>query len=167
MQLIAIMSATDKERFLDSYSLIANLLCAVQQIFSSFSLVLGLTFCMIYKSLSEDLMRGQHPMKREITHHYSMERLVAFVILIAWVTVHIEPKYTNQFNYFAADQVSDADFNTFRILNIIKFLSLIIAWFVSSNYKQASLGDVSLDPEGEEDEEGVQKSDQGSDDEET
>ena len=126
----------------------------MQQIFSSFSLILGMTFCMIYKSLSEDMMRGQHPLKRQITHLYSMERLVTFVILIAWVTVHIEPKYTNQFTYYAVNDVEDASFTTFRILNIIKFLALIVAWFVSSNYKQVSLGDVSLDPEGEEDDDG-------------
>jgi hypothetical protein len=83
-----------------------------------------------------------------------MERLVTFVILIAWVTVHIEPKYTNQFTYYAVNDVEDASFTTFRILNIIKFLALIVAWFVSSNYKQVSLGDVSLDPEGEEDDDG-------------
>jgi hypothetical protein len=44
--------------------------------------------------------------------------------------------------------VSDVAFNTFRGLNVVKNMSLLIAWFVSSNYKMASFKNVDVvDPD--------------------
>jgi hypothetical protein len=48
--------------------------------------------------------------------------------------------------------VSDASFNTFRGLNIVKNIALLVAWFVSSNYKKASFKEVDVvDPDEDED----------------
>lgn len=48
--------------------------------------------------------------------------------------------------------MTDGVFTTFRALNVIKNLSLLIAWFVSSNYKKASFKNVDVvDPDEDDD----------------
>lgn len=48
--------------------------------------------------------------------------------------------------------MTDGAFTTFRVLNIVKNVFLLIAWFVSSNYKKASFKDVDVvDPDENED----------------
>lgn len=96
-----------------------------------------------------------------------MERWTAAFIFVAWVAVHIEPKFTNKFHYYQNDDVQDSDLSSFKALNYIKNFSLLISWFVSSNYKKASMADVDLDPEGDDNDGQDSQSDAEADDRDT
>jgi hypothetical protein len=93
-----------------------------------------------------------------------MELWTAVFILVAFVSVHIEPKFVNKFFYYAEGEILESDFQTFKILNYLKNFSILISWFISSTYKKASMKDVDLEPEEDVDDDNSQKSDTDADD---
>ena len=72
----------------------ANIILIGSQLLANFSVIFGLTLAMIYYRKMQELPVNQ---RLEINKLFSNSMLAVALVAVAWIIMHIEPRYTNQF----------------------------------------------------------------------
>ena len=120
-------------------------------IFTSITLVFGLSMALIYRHKSEEKMRNMDPFRQEFRQHYLVSMLITILIAFSLGLLYILPIYTNKFFYYAAppstDGVQDSDVQSAKGLYGAANVIFLLAWLLSTAFNKASITDLDMDPE--------------------
>ena len=92
-------------------------------------------------------MRNLDPDRLEFKEHYVLGCVTQTLVFLAWILLHIQPKYTNKLYWYSKDNLVPSDYSAFKILCYVADVFLIMAWLVASIYNKAGIQNVYLDPE--------------------
>lgn len=147
MHLVVIMNTSDKINFLNVYSSISRDVNIVFMIFTSFALILCLCLALIYKHKSDEKMRNLDPFRMEFRQQYMLSLIITLIIAVSMGLLYILPHYTNKFYYFSPFKISDSDLQNAKGLYGATNVLLMLSWLMASAVNKASINDLDMDPE--------------------
>mmetsp|Transcript_11774 Transcript_11774/g.19867 ORF Transcript_11774/g.19867 Transcript_11774/m.19867 type:complete len:185 (+) Transcript_11774:414-968(+) len=147
MHLVLLLFLGDKEQFVASYQPFSNIIVCVTSIIANFIMVFGTAQLIIFKQKADEKMRNMDKYRREFRQQFDNALVQLFFVLIAWIILNIEPKFTNMFYFYSADEISEGDISLFKVLNYAKTLVLTVAWIITSCCNRSAVNSMDLDPE--------------------
>ena len=96
-------------------------------------------------------MRNMDEFRLEFRQHYIVSSIMTSIVAFCLLLIYILPMFTNRIYYRNPNNITDIDINGVKGLFEAVNVFFIIAWLMASAFNKASISDLDMDPEENED----------------